>query len=72
MLAMDNVLKDATIAQFFINLTPIQWLNEKYTVFGKIVKGISVARAIAMVKVDEEFQKPLDDVIILKAMAHET
>lgn len=71
MLAVDNVFKDVTITRFFINLVPIQWLNEKYTVFGKIIKGIDVARAIGMVEVDEELQRPLNDVVILKARPHE-
>lgn len=48
LLAMANTGPNTNGSQFFITLAEAPWLNERYTIFGEVVKGHEVARAIAM------------------------
>jgi len=46
MLGMANHGADTNGSQFFITLAPAPALNGKYTVFGKVIKGLEVAQAL--------------------------
>lgn len=53
-------------SQFFINLVDNDFLDNGYSVFGKVVEGMDVVDKIAKVKTNSE-DKPLSDVVIVKA-----
>ena len=58
---------DSANSQFFINLVDnSKDLDSNYSVFGRVVDGMSVADAIAKVQVDTN-DKPLQDVMIFRA-----
>jgi peptidyl-prolyl cis-trans isomerase B (cyclophilin B) len=53
-------------SQFYICLTDLPQLDGKYTIFGKVVKGMDVADSISKLPRDES-DVPLNPVYILKA-----
>jgi peptidylprolyl isomerase len=53
-------------SQFFINLVNNNFLDNGYSVFGKVIEGMDVVDEIAKVKTDGN-DKPLEDVVIEKA-----
>lgn len=64
-LAMANSGPDTNGSQFFIVTEKDQpHLNGKHTVFGKVTKGLDIARAISEVAVDEN-DRPKEPVMIL-------
>ncbi|MBL8231167.1 MAG: peptidylprolyl isomerase [Bryobacterales bacterium] len=52
-------------SQFFVTEAEAPWLNGKYTVFGQVVEGMDVVKAIARVPKDGD-DKPLKPVTIVK------
>ena len=49
-----------------ITLAPLQHLDGKHTIFGRIKSGMKVIQKMSMVQTDSN-DKPLDDVKIFKA-----
>jgi len=62
-LAMANAGPDTNGSQFYIMFVKTPWLDGSHTVFGKVIKGMAVVRAIERVRTGEG-DKPTDEVKI--------
>jgi len=62
-LAMANAGPDTNGSQFYIMFVKTPWLDGAHTVFGKVVKGMAVVRAMERVRTSDG-DKPIDEVKI--------
>jgi peptidyl-prolyl cis-trans isomerase A (cyclophilin A) len=63
LLAMANAGPGTNGSQFFVTVTPTEWLTGKHTIFGEVTEGYDVVEAISKVETGAQ-DRPATDVVI--------
>ena len=63
LLAMANAGPDTNGSQFFVTVTPTEWLTGKHTIFGELVEGKDVVEQIVAAPRNKQ-DKPLKDIVV--------
>eukprot|EP01084_Bolivina_argentea_P250149 419039_1 len=70
-IAMANSGPNTNGSQFYILYQPSQHLDDKHSVFGRLVGGMNVLNRMEEVEVNEKNDKPLKDIKILKTVVYQ-
>ncbi len=71
LLGMANAGPNSNGSQFFVTEVATPWLNGKHTIFGEVVEGLEVVRAIARVPTGPQ-NRPTQDVVLQRVVVSKT